>query len=230
MKKLIIFDLDDTLCDYYSAKENAIDNLTKKIERKGIDSKKFWSLYKEKEPILFRKFVAQKISVLEYRKRRYKDMLVELGYDGDVDTFSDELNDDYIRITNEEVKLFPETNEVLEKLRKKYILAILTNGPLDGQTKKIEKFGLQNEVDKVYYSTKIGVGKPAKEAFEFVLNDLKINRKDAVMIGDSLRDDYQGAEGVGISAILLQRHKEKWNENFEGNRIHVLTDLLTLDI
>ncbi len=75
MKKLIIFDLDDTLCNYNLAKENAINKLTEKIKNKGIDSDKFWNIYREKESILFRKFVSQEITIADYRRRRYKDIL-----------------------------------------------------------------------------------------------------------------------------------------------------------
>ena len=62
MVKNIIFDLDDTLCDYSGAKERAIGELTKILDERNINSKMFWEKYKEIEPKLFEKFALKEIN------------------------------------------------------------------------------------------------------------------------------------------------------------------------
>lgn len=57
-----------------------------------------------------------------------------------------------------------------------------------------------------YQSFRIGVAKPAKEAFEHVLRLEGVAPCKAVMVGDSYRADIDGAVQVGMSAIWVRRN------------------------
>ena len=54
MIKHIIFDLDDTLCDYQKAKENARLHINEVLKTFGIDIDGFWNRFNRVEPLLFR--------------------------------------------------------------------------------------------------------------------------------------------------------------------------------
>jgi HAD superfamily hydrolase (TIGR01458 family) len=51
------------------------------------------------------------------------------------------------------------------------------------------------------------IGKPAPAFFEAPLAELGVAEKDAVLIGDDLRDDIGGAQAVGIAGILVRTGK-----------------------
>ena len=94
MIKYVIFDLDDTLCDYQKAKKKAISLVDRVLESSGIDVDQFWNSYSLIEPNLFRQFVNGIISRDEYRLRRYADVI-----EGDRENFLaffSALNDIYM--------------------------------------------------------------------------------------------------------------------------------------
>ena len=75
MIKHIIFDLDDTLCDYQKAKENAKSHINEVLKTHGIDIDAFWNHFNLVEPVLFRQFADGSITRDEYRIRRFADVL-----------------------------------------------------------------------------------------------------------------------------------------------------------
>ena len=84
--------------------------------------------------------------------------------------------------------------------------AILTNGTIDPQRRKIEKHGLAALVDLVVVTEEIGVHKPDHRAFDHVLAGLDVGAKDAAMVGDDLRNDVDGALATGFrQAVWLAR-------------------------
>jgi len=46
------------------------------------------------------------------------------------------------------------------------------------------------------------VGKPCPAFFQLALSDLGVNASAAVMVGDDVRDDVQGAMDYGMAGIL----------------------------
>lgn len=80
--------------------------------------------------------------------------------------------------------------------------AILTNGTIDPQRRKIEKHGLANLVDVVVVTEEIGVHKPDPRAFARVLAALGVEAPDAAMVGDDLRNDVDGALASGFGRVV----------------------------
>ena len=61
--------------------------------------------------------------------------------------------------------------------------------------------------DEVYYSCRMGMRKPDKEIFEFVLAKNNLKPEDTVFIDDSIQH-VKGAGECGISAFLLPKNEE----------------------
>jgi putative hydrolase of the HAD superfamily len=61
--------------------------------------------------------------------------------------------------------------------------------------------------DKVYYSCRVGMRKPDKEIFEFVLEQNDLKPEETVFIDDSIQH-VQGAGACGINAYLLSPNME----------------------
>lgn len=223
MVRCFIFDLDDTLCDYQRAMENAKMKVNSILEENELDPARFWDRYHQLEPSLFRQFTENKLTIDEYRFRRYADVLQEV--DAKKLGLVDRLNAVYMNEANCHIQLFEDTIPFLQLMKEHGLTcAVLTNGPSDGQRKKIEAMGLEDYLDKIYISAEIGYSKPKKEAFQYVLDDLQLSASDVWMIGDSIEYDVEGAQQVGIKGILLDRFNK--HPHYKGIKISNLFDLL----
>ncbi|MBD3304616.1 HAD-IA family hydrolase [Candidatus Woesearchaeota archaeon] len=114
-------------------------------------------------------------------------------------------------------KLYPETIDVLEDLKKKkYKLAIISNCPNNSVEPVIEKFGLGKYFDAVMLSWQTGHLKTDTELFEETLKKLKAKKEDTLMVGDSIPTDIEGAKKAGVNAILVDRKgKKEWPEKIK---------------
>ncbi|QMS86544.1 HAD family hydrolase [Nostoc edaphicum CCNP1411] len=61
----------------------------------------------------------------------------------------------------------------------------------------------------MYTSGKIGYEKPSLKFYAHVINDLKIEKTECVMIGDSYNADIAGALRADIQAILVRKPNDK---------------------
>ena len=66
-------------------------------------------------------------------------------------------------------------------------------------------FELQGLISATVSSSDHGLMKPHPSIFTAALHLLDVPPADAVMVGDSVRQDVEGALGVGMRAILLNR-------------------------
>src|SRR5215472_4408450 len=81
------------------------------------------------------------------------------------------------------------------------------------------------EVDAGISSFHHGRTKPHASIFRAVLDLLEVEPAEAVMVGDQIADDIEGALGLGMRAILLDR--EGTHEDYEP-RIETLSELSPL--
>lgn len=121
----------------------------------------------------------------------------------------EKLNDEIKKI-QDTARLFPETEEVLKKLKQEeYLIGVISN--LSPAYKKpFFILGLDKIVDHYIFSCEFGFKKPDNRIFRHMTSVFGIREKEALMIGDSLVSDYQGAKSAGLKALLLDR-KNKSN-------------------
>lgn len=102
-------------------------------------------------------------------------------------------------------RLFPDALPTLRALHSKKIkLGIISNW--DSRLLVLsQRMGLTQEVEFVLASAVEGVAKPNRRLFRKALNIAKVAAGEALHVGDSLKEDYHGAEAAGIRALLLDR-------------------------
>jgi putative hydrolase of the HAD superfamily len=129
-----------------------------------------------------------------------------LGGFKDFEAFFDELYDTFAR--PECWKLYPGTLEVLAALKQqKKCLGIISNW--DSRLLILCKgLGLEDPMDFILASAVFGASKPNPKIFEEALRRAGVPPEEAVHIGDSFEDDIKGARGVGMNAILIERHPQ----------------------
>ena len=101
--------------------------------------------------------------------------------------------------------VYADVRPALEQFRRRYRLGLLTNGAPDLQREKLAGSGLAGWFDEVLVSGDIGFGKPNPRIYKTMLSRLNVTAAEAVMIGNSLHSDIQGAQAVGIPAIWIDR-------------------------
>ena len=103
-------------------------------------------------------------------------------------------------------KPYPETFEVLKKLKTNYKLGLITNTYYYSFKKIEQMFDITNYFDVILKSYETKILKPDPKIYEIMLNKLKVQRDEVLMVGDSLKDDVQAAEKIGIKGLLIDRN------------------------
>ena len=102
-------------------------------------------------------------------------------------------------------RLYPETLSVLTQLRQAgYVVGVISNW--DSRLNSILKgLGLMDHVQHVTISALVGWEKPHRAVFDHALQAVSVAPDRALHIGDSLREDIQGASQAGLQPLWLQR-------------------------
>jgi HAD superfamily hydrolase (TIGR01549 family) len=106
---------------------------------------------------------------------------------------------------SENFELFEDVLPVLEELRKAELrLGLVSNGIRD-----LNEFVAHHrlDVDAIVGSRAHGYVKPHPTIFQAALQQLGVAPADAVMVGDSLEEDIEGARALGMRAILMDRQE-----------------------
>jgi putative hydrolase of the HAD superfamily len=104
---------------------------------------------------------------------------------------------------SENFELFEDVLPVLEELRAAGLqLAVVSNGIRD-LTAFVAHHRL--DVDAIVDSRRHGRVKPHPTIFQAALDLLDVGARDAVMVGDSIEEDIEGARALGMRAILIDR-------------------------
>lgn len=93
--------------------------------------------------------------------------------------------------------------EALQELRKRFRLALVTNGIPDVQRTKIERTGLASVCEVVVVSGELGYGKPDPAIYEETVNRLGVGHHECIMVGDNFRRDVAGAQAAGIRGVWI---------------------------
>ena len=101
--------------------------------------------------------------------------------------------------------LYADTLPVLEELSRKYIFGLITNGAPDLQRRKIAGAGIGKYFEQVLVSGDAGFGKPDARLYAMLLARMQVSSEKALMIGNNLATDIQGAQNAGMQAVWLNR-------------------------
>ena len=102
-------------------------------------------------------------------------------------------------------RLYPETAATLARLREQgQELGIISN--FDSRLFSVMRgLGIAQAFDTVTISSLAQAAKPAPKIFQLALDKHAVDPEEALHIGDSLRDDVEGATRAGLHAVLLDR-------------------------
>lgn len=213
MKKyeVLLFDVDGTLLDFDRAEETGIEGLlthfgvpvTEENKKKyHVLNKKYWEMLE-----------SGTITRDQVLSLRFEEFFGDFGIqvDGmDVDRL-------YRTFLDNSAFLLDGAIELLEAVKDKYPLYIITNGVAATQHKRLRASGLDKYFKGIFVSEEAGSQKPQKEFFEYCFE--RMGRRDVenmLIIGDSLTSDIRGGNNMGIDTLWFNPHKQ---ENGAGVRV-----------
>lgn len=141
----------------------------------------------------------------QYRTDSWTRGLLALGIDDP--KLGHELGERFHAERRQRSHVYADTFKVLDALKGKYRLFLLTNGSPELQQEKLAGVPkLAPYFDHIMISGSFGEGKPSPALFNHCLGLLDIDASEAVMVGDKLTTDIKGALNVGITSVWINRH------------------------
>lgn len=208
--KHLFFDLDRTLWDFDTNSKEAIEDLfARHLLQKALGTN-FEEFYKEYLSInheLWSLYRMERIEKDELRLQRFHQTFRHFGYNNP--KLALEFNDDYVSLCSSKSNLIPNTIEVLDYLKPKYALHIITNGFIEAQEIKLKNSGLNYYFDEVIVSDGLGVKKPDSKIFHYAMEKANATPEESLMIGDDYGPDIMGAEAVGMDQVFFTKEKKK---------------------
>ena len=105
-------------------------------------------------------------------------------------------------------------------------LAIITNGPVDWQMRKIRQCGFESFFDSIVVSESEGIAKPNPQIFVRAVDRCGVAASETMFVGDYPGSDIAGALDAGLLPVLKQ--KPYWSVAPEIHRIVELREILPL--
>ena len=219
----VFFDLDHTLWDFEKNSALTFERILK-VHQIEVGLNDFLEIYIPTNLAFWKLYRDEKITKSELRYQRLRTVFDALKYRVS-DQVINELAIDYIEYLSSYNHLFPNTVEILEYLKPKYKLHIITNGFQEVQEKKLKNANILGYFDQVVDSEMAGVKKPNSLIFQMALHRANTTSDNAIMIGDSLEADILGAKAVGFRALHFNVHNEPKHEICQ--MIHDLSEIKT---
>lgn len=109
-------------------------------------------------------------------------------------------------------KVVEQAVEVLETIRRQgYKIALVANDDGINVRNLLRACGLEGYFDVTIISEEVGTEKPDERIFQLALDDLGVKSAEAVMVGNRLDTDIQGANRAGMKSIWF-----RWNDRYNG--------------
>jgi putative hydrolase of the HAD superfamily len=111
-----------------------------------------------------------------------------------------------------ELRKLPYADEVLQKLKRKYKLGIITNTVTSREEHvriALRRIRLEQYFDIILTSVDVGFEKPDERIFLAALKAMNVQPEEAMMVGNRVSKDVLGGNQVGMKTILF-----RWNDRY----------------
>ena len=136
----------------------------------------------------------------------------------------------YRGISRCRLRLYPHVREVLDVLRERYPLAVVTDAQSVYARGELHKVGLLDYFDPIVVSGDHGYRKPDRRLFQLALDGMGVAAEHALYVGNDMHRDIFGAREAGMTTVMV--------ESDQGADVHLncvpdysitdLRDLLTI--
>lgn len=138
----------------------------------------------------------------------------------------------YRRVVTDALVPVPGAADLVEDLRKRYRVGLLTDGPRRAQYAKLDALGWRDQFDAVVVTGDLPAGKPDPRTFAAILEALDVDPAQAVFVGDHPVADVEGAADAGLFAVQVmaddQQAERSPHADATVSRAHLARELREL--
>lgn len=219
---LVLFDLDDTLCDYASAR----------WLRLRIAFDRALSMLPQRPSVDLDQLAAESVAIHPHGVEHFGELLERYG------AASSEGVEDaqqwYCSNRFYGLRLFEDALELLETIRTTRPdrrIGMITNGPAETQHAKIDLLHIRHLFDFILVSGEFGYAKPDQMIFGEALRLGGATADNALFIGDSAEFDIAGARIAGMRSVWMNRSGLGWASadpppDFEATSLAAIQEML----
>ena len=209
--KILLFDLDDTLLDFGA---HETDSLNKLFQQYGYTfSAELFQIYNSVNKQLWADYENGHIRLDDVLNSRFSKTMLQLG------TVVDglEWENQYRELLGNGCQHMEGALEVCQSLSASHRLFVITNGITKTQIKRLKQAGLYEFFEDIFDSQSIGFQKPSTEFFDYVMRHIKdFDKKEALIIGDSLNTDIKGGILSGIDTCWINRKSQQYSAEIQS--------------
>ena len=197
MIKYVFLDIDDTLLDFGKAEAAAIK---KTFDRIGVPSSpEVIALYSRINDEHWAMLERGELTREQVLVKRFDALFAELGIKNVPSEMAQASYEYLLGIGHYFVDDAP---ELLQALKDKYELYIVSNGTAKVQEGRIGSSGIAKYMDGIFISQILGANKPDKQFFDTCFAEIPdFSLSETVIIGDSLSSDIKGGINAGITTV-----------------------------
>lgn len=209
--KNLFLDLDDTLWDTYNNNKECLEELfvDYRWDQYYASFEAFFAVYWPNNEMLWAKYRNHEIDRQTLILERFGYVLRPMGIVSKDEILA--INKDFLQRTVFKTRLVPGAIELLDYLRPRYNIYILSNGFREVQAGKLNNSGLAPYIQKTILSEDAGIQKPHKGIFDFALINTNSRRNETLMIGDSWEADIIGARQSGMEQLWYNPENKEAN-------------------
>ena len=207
MYKHIFLDFDDTIYDTHGNADIALQELYQHFSLGNyFDSfETFSKIYWKRNVEVWAMYSRGEMAKSELIVERFLTPLRTVGIDDS--NYALTLNKWFLERTSEKSNLVNGAREILDYLKSRYSIHILSNGFTEVQHKKIRNAGVEQYFDSVILSEDVGCNKPDPKIFSYALEKTGAAIEETIMIGDNFDTDILGAKRSNINQIYFNPNK-----------------------
>lgn len=221
----LLLDLDHTLFDSDASESAAFEQT---LRAAGIsDPERHFPRYREINLALWAAVERGEMAPQAVKQQRFVNLANEAGFQAD----PARMAADYVAGLAACGELYDGVLDVLDRLRPRVKLGLITNGLSEVQRTRLERVGIADHFDAVIISAEVGAAKPGREIFDHAFRSLNHpDREATVMVGDNLNSDIRGGTDYGIATCWYNpaRRERPSNGTAPTHEICGLAELLDL--
>lgn len=210
--KGILFDVNGTLVDIKTdeGKKEIYESICRLLAYQGIliGRDELKTLYFQ---IMKRQLKSSNENHPEFDAVSIFREIINLKREKYTDTISDEklnimpgiIAELYRGMSMEKLRLYPGVISTLDKLKKHYSLAIVTDAQSAYAIAELNQAGLLDYFNPIIVSGDYGYRKPERKLFAKAIESLKINANETVYVGNDMYRDIYGARELGIKTVFF---------------------------
>jgi len=196
MLKAVIFDLDNTLVNFWEFKQESSKEAAKAMVGAGLEmsagacERLIFKIY-ETHGIDYQLTFTELLKPFKFEKDKF-EKIRNAGITA------------YLRKKGEILRPYGGMEATLHELKKDYSLAVLTDAPREQAHSRLAFTGLQNYFSQVGTFHDTNIYKPGVEPFLHICKKLEVKAEECLMVGDNLSRDIRGAKLVGMHTCFAK--------------------------